>query len=408
MSMAAQLKKEKKIIDEKVEKVRQVVPAVNKNDIILALHSYDMDVHRTIQAFCDESAQATLGDWENTGKSKKSKKAKTNGATETTNSRPPQVQQNGYSKNGFSATPATATSSSSSNAKANQPQKVKTNSNLDHINRLSGADKSKAVHSEIARHNTDLTQSQKLFDAEILNAETSIAQCFKEIRQAAVDRERQLLAALNQIRSEGHQYLANRKVAIRQLEETSDPDQLAHGLKSFLSLKQQDADLGHVTRFVYDNSKLIRSLSQFGEVVGVGGAAIQPVPVPTPVSSTQMSIKHATSHSSIVSSVGEDSGLGQISPVSNGKNIVSVENGGIAMQSEGLSADQLGEIQRQLAERLKAQGIDPSVLAGSSGAPAPRRRPPPKEQGNKKNDGASQKGNKKNNKSSRIELSILH
>ena len=77
------------------------------------------------------------------------------------------------------------------------------------------------------------------------------------------------------------------------------------------------------------------------------------------------------------------------------------------MQSEGLSADQLAEIQRQLAERLKAQGIDPAILAGSSGAPAPRRRPQPKEQGNKKNDGASQKGNKKN-KSSRIELSILH
>ena len=51
--MTAQLKKEKKIIDEKVEKVRQVVPSVSKNDIILALHSYDMDVHRTIQAFCD-------------------------------------------------------------------------------------------------------------------------------------------------------------------------------------------------------------------------------------------------------------------------------------------------------------------------------------------------------------------
>ena len=313
---------------------------------------------------------------------------------------------------------------------------MKTNSNLDHINGLSGADKSKgtafsetvftvslsAVHSEIARHNTDLTQSQKLFDSEILSAETSIAQCFKEIRQAAIDRERQLLAALNQIRSEGHQYLANRKVAIRQLEENSDPNQLANGLKTFLSLKQQDADLGHVTRFVYDNSKLIRSVSQFGEVVGVGGNAVQPTPVPHSVSNTQMSIKHATSHSSIVSSVGEDSGLGQISPVSNGKsffvvikstcgisgkNVVSVENGGIAMQSEGLSADQLAEIQRQLAERLKAQGIDPSVLAASSGAPAPRRRPPTKEQGNKKNDGASQKGNKKN-KSSRIELSILH
>lgn len=52
---AAQIKKEKKLVEEKVEKVRQVVPTVSKNDIILALHNFDMDVQRTIQAFCEGS-----------------------------------------------------------------------------------------------------------------------------------------------------------------------------------------------------------------------------------------------------------------------------------------------------------------------------------------------------------------
>lgn len=35
-------------------------------------------------------------------------------------------------------------------------------------------------------------------------------------------------------------------------------------------------------------------------------------------SATEASVKHSTSHSSLVSSVGEDSGLGQISPIQQG------------------------------------------------------------------------------------------
>lgn len=50
---AAQYKKEKKVIEEKVSKVRQVVPTIKTNEIILALHNYDLDVERTIQAFLE-------------------------------------------------------------------------------------------------------------------------------------------------------------------------------------------------------------------------------------------------------------------------------------------------------------------------------------------------------------------
>lgn len=74
------------------------------------------------------------------------------------------------------------------------------------------------------------------------------------------------------------------------------------------------------------------------------------------------------------------------------------------MQSNAISADQLAEIQRQLAEQLKAQGIDPSILAGASGTVPPQRRRQP-QQNNKKLQ--QQNGNKKNNKPS-IELSILN
>ncbi len=47
------MRDEKKAIDEKVAAVREVVHTASNNDIILALHNFDMDVGRTIQAFCE-------------------------------------------------------------------------------------------------------------------------------------------------------------------------------------------------------------------------------------------------------------------------------------------------------------------------------------------------------------------
>lgn len=52
-SAAAQYRNEKRRMDEAVARVREVVHSASKNDIILALHNFDLDVNRTIQAFCD-------------------------------------------------------------------------------------------------------------------------------------------------------------------------------------------------------------------------------------------------------------------------------------------------------------------------------------------------------------------
>lgn len=173
------------------------------------------------------------------------------------------------------------------------------------------------------RHQTDLNKVQKQFDTEIANAETSIAQCFKEIRQIAAERERQLLSALSRVREDGNHYLSARHSELRHLQSTakdSNDDSVVVELKRFLANKQHDLELGHVTRFVYDNSKLVNSIARFGEIVSISGATIAtPIISTSTPSQSSTEIKHATSHSSLVSSVGEDSGLGQISPVSNGK-----------------------------------------------------------------------------------------
>lgn len=51
---------EKKLINEKIAKVREVVHGVSTNDIILALHSFDMNVERTIQAFCEGNCTTSI------------------------------------------------------------------------------------------------------------------------------------------------------------------------------------------------------------------------------------------------------------------------------------------------------------------------------------------------------------
>jgi hypothetical protein len=431
MSSITQYKKEKKLIEEKVQKVRQVVPTSSTNEIILALHNYDLDVERTIQAFLEEGAQGALGDWENTAKSKKSKKKNTaTKADSTTSSTVDSAtgtlkQQNGKSTskatsnnngytngytNGVTTTTSSAVSASSSAVKPKQAPKITTSSNLDNLDRLNNAEKSKVLSDELNalnRHQTDLSKVQKQFDAEIVNSETSIAQCFKEIRQIAAERERQLLSALSRVREEGNYYLSARHSELRHLQSTAkdsnNEDSIVVELKRFLANKQHDLELGHVTRFVYDNSKLVNSIARFGEIVSINGAAV-PTPAMHSTPSQSNEIKHATSHSSLVSSVGEDSGLGQISPVANEKNVVHVEGSGINMQSSAISSDQLAEIQRQLNEQLKAAGIDPSILSNaSSTAPPPRRRPQQNSNNRKQQNG----NNKKNNKPS-IELSILN
>lgn len=83
--------------------------------------------------------------------------------------------------------------------------------------------------------------------------------------------------------------------------------------------------VGVTSKFTYycvmeeDSSQWFITSVNFAVVVVKGitrGAASLARQAPATVSA--YTIKHSTSHSSIVSSLGEDSGLGQISPVGNG------------------------------------------------------------------------------------------
>lgn len=80
-----------------------------------------------------------------------------------------------------------------------------------------------------------------------------------------------------------------------------------------------------------------------------------------------------------------------------------VVSGGIQMQSDALTSEQLEALQRSLAEQLAAFGIDASVLSGVTGGDMPVRRP-------RKPDGARRGGAAVRNERTaplRPQLSIL-
>src|SRR4051794_19300613 len=90
-----------------------------------------------------------------------------------------------------------------------------------------------------------------------------------------MERERQLHDELMQCRQNGDSYFNGvRRNEIRRLQQNSDRvnslkenelRQLVEELQQFNSHKVYDTEVGHATRFVYDNSKLIRAIAQFGE-----------------------------------------------------------------------------------------------------------------------------------------------
>lgn len=412
---------EKKRMEEAVAKVREVVHTASKNDIILALHNFDLDVNRTIQAFCDDGAQSALTSWERSGtsankkKSQKKKKATTAGQlapiASSISPRPNghtgfSVERSSTILNGASQDPTVSVNSKTSASIIEvQPTAIKQKapiassqmpeaSNLINFNSLDSQQKNQALLLEVSNlknHGAEIEKIEAAFEHELSIAEENARNAFKAIRQLLADRESHLLAELKRSHDDGARILNERRVQACELLERAErigamndreQAELREEMIRFAGERSAEAEIGHTTRFLYDNADLIKLVKNFGEVVGVKGfatAVANSIPPSASASGTSACLKRSTSHSSAVSSLGEDSGLGQISPVTNDdrKNIVEVSNGGILMKSDALSADQLADLNRKLQESLKAQGIDAAVLSGIGGLSSMpvRRRP---------------------------------
>ncbi|KAL3069475.1 hypothetical protein niasHS_018200 [Heterodera schachtii] len=533
-AVAAQPKVEKKIMDEKIAKVREVVKNISTNDIVLALHNFELDVARTIHAFCEGGSEVALGDWERTGGAKKrnqKKKSSSKGGAAIANA--------SQSNNSGTTTPSVASSlvncsnvssatnladkllltngsgpaatalptnasvvvgihqqlqqqqpslllnerghdgvadyeeksfSTTQNRHHNhqqQPQKhqfvhpdeaasARTGGGDDHLSMANHHNNHRPTHQidngdhhqrmdtavgggvadsfGLADYQSQLVQNQEMLEREVSTAQDAICQCFKELRDVLAAREQRLVGELAQCRTDGQRYFDARFATLRAL--IADSGKAKSGAKAsfvsrmekFNAKKTDDLEVALTARFLCDNnasSAISATISQLGTVPAV--SAVEPTPPPAaaitqngdnhniknnsnnkrcgeassnktvapaaaavstnaaapPPTRNENVVKRSNSPSSLVSSVGEDSGLGgQISPVNHVEKgqPVQVEENGIVLKSDTVSADQLAEIQRQIAETLKAKGIDPSVLGagfGTATTVAARRRPPP-------------------------------
>ncbi|KAL3998198.1 hypothetical protein ACH3XW_14065 [Acanthocheilonema viteae] len=423
MSMQ-QYRSEKKVIEEAVAKVREVVHTASKNDIILALHNFDFDVNKTIQAFCDDGAQSALGSWKRSGTSnkknqKKKKMAKDQAVTATIAStlsctcapRSAPKTLNGVVSssviNGIVEVANSRNRSETVPLSTSESQKLVASSDDAKIPSVSSIASKPAAPSEIQNldngricrgatrlrdHHRQIEKIETVFENQLSIAEENVRNSFKCIRQLLVERENHLLAELQQIRDEGTRFFNERRLQscelygrAKRMSAMSDREQaeLRDEIARFNAEKQNEEGIALATRLHCDSAQLVKLIKNFGEVVAVNSTAGNETNLVVRQTGTAAStyvMKHSTSHSSIVSSLGEDSGLGQISPVGNEdrKNIAEISNGGILMKSDALTAEQLADLNKKLQESLKAQGIDASILSGigsRNGMPV-RRRPP--------------------------------
>uniref|UniRef100_A0A1I7TKR3 Uncharacterized protein n=1 Tax=Caenorhabditis tropicalis TaxID=1561998 RepID=A0A1I7TKR3_9PELO len=277
---------EKKAIQEKIAKVREVVDNVTNNDIIMVLHSFDLNVNKTISAFLEDGASSILGGWTtSTGvsvtaakkKKNKNKKASENVTPATTPSAPVPLKS--------VPAPVVSAPASSSVTKSAAPSKT---------------------------------------TATIPAPTDAVSTAFKSIRLALNEREKEL--------------------------KQSNPTQL-------------------------DTSAILKAIAALG-------GSTKPVAngKPSSIPSKQTSspppaagpIKHATSQSSITSSVGADSGV-NLSPTHKEEKKTApktvINSGGVQLTSSGLSADQLAALQQTLQLTMAARGLDASLITSSENVP---------------------------------------
>ena len=468
---------EKKLMDEKIAKVREVVKNISTNDIVLALHNFELDVERTIHAFCEGGSEIALGDWEKTSTAKKrnhKKKPKaavngggggpatgnltkgtfgtssisssissatySNGFPSSNNNnhnnfaansvfQPPSQMFNG----GLSSTPSSATTPKSEQQNGGNPTPSpfllggetlnvanSTGADKPGINILQKQNEANQVIYNIIDSTGDtfgladnlshLEQNKQLFENEITYAHENIQRCFKELRDTLAHREQQLLAELVECQRQGCAYFSARANEAKALssKQHSNTKAFAAQLEKFNAAKTEDLETALCARFLYESEYMLSAIKQYAKVIPVNNkmATLPPAvaaPSAAPSAQTQKknaeqqlaqpsattapaaaAIRRSNSPSSLVSSV--DSGLGgQFSPVHQAAEkgpVARVEENGIVLKSDSVSADQLAEIQRHIMDSLRAKGIDPAAVMADLNSvggnfTAPRRRPAP-------------------------------
>lgn len=308
---------------------------------------------------------------------------------------PNNINGHGYDKNqnnnGYSSVPVSSAQKGKPVVAASATQAPK-------------ASASASAFSDIGAINAHATKEldalERSFDKEVAHAETRLLHTFGELRQFLSEREQRLREELSNCRRQGISLFGAQRSAVQQLKaqgQSQDKQQWEGALKAFNAEHAKAVQMAQTALFQasqYD--ELVDAIRTFGigedrwdgvltsgmrfngylvpfggrsasqpkgnttstprastgpiplNKVGVAGAGASPMKSTPPASNNNNggqragSVNHSASHSSLVSSVGEDSGVGQVSPTAatltaTTKSVVAqVENGsGIVMQSGG-------------------------------------------------------------------------
>lgn len=184
-----------------------------------------------------------------------------------------------------------------------------------------------------------------------------------------------------------------------------------------LALNEREKELKQSNATHFDTATILKAIAALGgsskPVANGKPATVQGKQTSSPPPAAGP-IKHATSQSSISSSVGADSGV-NLSPTHKGEFSVSFSShsgffsvteekkttvaqktvinstSGVQLTSSGLSADQLAALQETLQLSLAARGLDPSLITSSENVP----RRPKNNNNNKSTEGKKGKGAQK-------------
>ncbi|CAJ0574355.1 unnamed protein product, partial [Mesorhabditis spiculigera] len=400
---------DKKEMNEKIAKVKEVVRGIGQNEIVMALHSFDLDVEKTIQALC-ENRTAVLDEWESSAATKKQKnraqKKKVAADTASTTTETPSV-----SSKTETVLPSVAMKS--------QPKKQPAQSNGYHA--PPAANKENGGDAEwLKTHDKESSQILAAFTQECKRGNKEIRSTFDAIRQALANREKILLDALQRSQQDAEKLIQDNKSTSKSLLSRVGAVRgdagVAGDLKAFANARRAEQQLASASAFTYDMSQLFDALNKFGSVPEVTRTGTQ---FSSFAAASPSPIRHAASHSSIISS-DHDSGVGgHISPVSIdekkqavvAKPLSQINAGGLQVSSDGLTPEQLENLQKIMQAQLAASGIDASVVAGGASNGLIAARPRNKNNNNNKDkrqgpgqNGKPANGMKKNEKAPQISI----
>lgn len=256
-----QAKIEKAAIDAKVAKVREVVRNVSNNDIVLALHNFDMDVNKTIHAFTDGECSAqlcmvplagvesALGDWEKNGAAAKKKKNKAKKA----------------GANGTNSSAASTTTDTPKVSSVSAPIKPTTSAQPSVVPKSATVALPKlSSATEVERLVAELDKKHREVKALLDHAEAQKTLAIDAILNAVNARDRQLAGQLANVRQKAEKQAAQQRALLAQMKQKlARNESAASEMKSFA---QGDAFLSEVVggKFVFDEKPSIRSIDKFG------------------------------------------------------------------------------------------------------------------------------------------------